>query len=253
MEGPSLLLASEQLKPFVGRKIIRVTGNSKIGIERLDQHKVLEIFSWGKHLVFQFPGFAMRIHFMLFGTFQAKVGKVFVTGDYKKKAQEPRLVLEFKNGHIECYSCSVKWIETPDARSTYDFSVDVLSNSWDEKKALRTVRALPDEQIADVLLDQEIFAGVGNIINNEILSLAKVNPKELVRDVPLAKLRKLAKLARDFSWQFYEWRKDFVLRKNLKIHRKGTCPYCGKKIIREKTGKRQRWAYWCPVDQAMRA
>jgi len=52
MEGPSLLLASEQLAPFVGRQIKQVNGNTKIGKERLLQKEVLSIFSYGKYLFF---------------------------------------------------------------------------------------------------------------------------------------------------------------------------------------------------------
>ncbi len=250
MEGPSLYLAAQQLHPFVGKRILEVTGNSKVGIERMNQKKVLDIFSWGKHLVFQFDKFAMRIHFMLFGTFQAAINNKFVTGDYKKKAQSPRLVLKFKNGHLEAYSCSIKYIESARAKEEYDFSVDVLSDHWDQGKAIKTTQT-QDEEIADVLLDQTIFAGVGNIIKNEILSLAKVNPKAKANALPKTKVKQLVTLARDFSWQFYEWRKVFQLRVNLRIHRKGKCPWCGTKVIREKTGKRQRWAYYCPVCQSL--
>jgi endonuclease VIII len=251
MEGPSLYLAQEQLQPFVGKKVLEVSGNSKIGIERMSQKKVLDIFSWGKHLVFQFDHFAMRIHFMLFGTFQAAINKKFVTGDYKKKAQSPRLVLQFRNGHMEAYSCSLKYIESATAKLDYNFTIDVLSDQWDEQQALKTLKAQPNEQIADVLLDQAIFAGVGNIIKNEILSLAKVNPKDQVKNLSPAQRKKLVRLARVFSRQFYEWRKVFQLRANLRIHRKSTCPWCGTKVIREKTGKRQRWAYYCPICQAL--
>ena len=73
MEGPSLHLAAEQLQPFAGQRIERVSGNSRIGIERLAGQTVKEIFAWGKHLVFQFDMFALRVHFMLWGTFAATV------------------------------------------------------------------------------------------------------------------------------------------------------------------------------------
>ncbi len=71
MEGPSLFLAAEQLKPFIKKKILSVTGNTKIGKEILLNKKIIDIFSWGKHLVIQFDNFALRIHFMLFGSFEA--------------------------------------------------------------------------------------------------------------------------------------------------------------------------------------
>jgi endonuclease-8 len=245
MEGPSLYLAAQQLKPFVGKTVDGISGNSKIGIERMQRQKVKDIFSWGKHLVFQFGTFALRVHFMLFGSFEATVDGKPVTGDYKKKNRVPRLTFEFKNGHMEMYSCSLKYLDEKNAKKTYDFSVDVMSDEWDGKKALKRVKEFPNEQIADVLLDQSIFAGVGNIIKNEILFMARVHPESKIADVPLPKLRKLVKLARDFSFQFYEWRKKFVLRKNLVIYRKPVCPVCGGKVTRRKTGKRERWSFYC--------
>lgn len=88
MEGPSLYLAAEWLTPFLGKKIINVDGNTKIGKERLNNKTILDIFSWGKHLVFQFDDFALRVHFLLFGSFEATLKKKKITGDYLKKRRK---------------------------------------------------------------------------------------------------------------------------------------------------------------------
>src|SRR5918999_2056840 len=175
MEGPSLHLAAEQLQPFAGRRITRVSGNSKIGIERLAGLEVKEIFAWGKHLVFQFDTFALRVHFMLWGTFAATVKGQSVTGDYRRTGP-PRLVLEFRNGEITIWAASVKFVEDPNAKAAYDFSADVMSDQWDARAALAKLRTFPRAEIADVLLDQAIFAGVGNIIKNEVLFRTRVSP-----------------------------------------------------------------------------
>jgi endonuclease-8 len=249
VEGPSLLLAREQLQPFKGQQVLHVSGNTKIGKERLPDQVVKEIFNWGKHLVFQFPQFALKVHFLMFGTFEADVEGTTVTGDYKR-AREPRLLLRFANGEIRMFSCSVKLIEDRNLKRSYDFSVDVLHRNWDPQKALKQLKANGDEEIADVLLDQDIFSGVGNIIKNEVLALAHVAPTVKVEDIPAKKQRELVALARSFSRQFYKWRKVFLLRKNLRIHRKHKCPNCGAKLLRAKTGKRQRWSYWCATCQA---
>ena len=82
MEGPSLFLAKEQLKPFKKKRVVRVSGNTTIEKDRFAGHIVKEIFSWGKHLLFQFDGFALKVHFLLFGTFSAVVEGKSVTGDY---------------------------------------------------------------------------------------------------------------------------------------------------------------------------
>jgi endonuclease-8 len=250
MEGPSLYLAAEQLQPFTGKKILRVEGNTTIGKERLKFEKVKEIFSWGKHLIFQFEDFALKVHFLLYGSFEALVNKVQVTGDYKR-TRTPRLVLTFRNGQIKMFNCSVKFIEDADFKASYDFRADTMSSEWDEKLALKKIKEFPKEEIADVLLDQDIFAGVGNIIKNEILFLTKTNPKKKVKVIDVKKRKEIIKEAQSFSHQFYEWRKIFQLKKHLVIYRKSVCPLCGTKVVREKTGKRQRWSFYCPKHQPL--
>ncbi len=248
MEGPSLILAEEQLIEFKGKRIHVVSGNTKIGKERLLNRDVLDIFSWGKHLCFQFDEFALRVHFLLFGTFEAVVDGQSVTGDYKR-TKEPRLKLKFSNGEVSMFNCSIKLFEEKDLKSTYDFTLSIMSDSFDEKKAFRNLRNNHESEITDALLDQEIFAGVGNIIKNEVLSLTLINPKTLVKDISDRELKKLITITKEFSYQFYLWRKEFILLKHLRIHRKSVCPHCGTKVIREKTGKRQRWSYYCPICQ----
>ena len=250
MEGPSLFLAAEQLQPFVDNKVLRVEGNTTIGKERLKSEIVKEIFSWGKHLIFQFDNFALKVHFLLYGSFEALVKGVQVTGDYKR-TKAPRLFLAFRNGEIRMFNCSVKFIEDSHFRNSYDFRTDIMSREWDSMLALTKLKAFPKEEIGDVLLDQDIFAGVGNIIKNEILFLTRTNPKRKTGSITIKKRREIIEEARTFSLLFYQWRKIFQLKKHLVIYRKSTCPLCATKIIREKTGKRQRWSFYCPKHQPL--
>jgi len=182
MEGPSLYLAAEQLQPFAGRYIRHVAGNSKIGIERMAGQKVTAIFAWGKHLVFQMETFALRVHFMLWGTFAATVKGRSVTGDYRRSGP-PRLVLNFPNGDITIWAASVRFVEDADAKAAYDFAASIMADEWNARAALAKVRTFSRAEIADVLLDQAIFAGVGNIIKNEVLFRTRVSPFARVRDI----------------------------------------------------------------------
>ena len=251
MEGPSLHLAAEQLQPFAGRRIERVSGNSKIGIDRLTGQTVDEIFAWGKHLVFQFDTFALRVHFMLWGTFAATVNGKSVTGDYRRTGP-PRLVLDFPNGEITIWAASVKFVEDADAKGAYDFAADVMADEWDARAALKKVRAFPRAEIADVLLDQAIFAGVGNIIKNEVLFRTRVSPFAKIRNIPMTKLRAIVADARIFSFRFLELRRIFSLRKNLEVYRKSVCPRCGTKIERRVHGQRARRSFFCRKCQRVR-
>ena len=251
MEGPSLHLAAEQLQPFSGRKIERVAGNSRIGIGRMSGLKVKEIFAWGKHLVFQFDSFALRVHFMLWGTFAATVRGRSVTGDYRRSGP-PRLVLNFPSGEITIWAASIKFVEDAHARAAYDFSTDIMADEWNGRAALAKVRAFPRGEIADVLLDQAIFAGVGNIIKNEVLFRTRVSPFAKVRDISERKLRAIVADARTFSFRFLELRRIFSLRKHLEVYRRSACPRCGGTIERRVHGQRARRSFFCPRCQRVR-
>ena len=248
MEGPSLYLAANQLKPFRGQTVLSVSGNTKIEKERLLNKKVKTIFSWGKHLIIQFDTFALRTHFLLFGEFEATVNNSSLTGNYQR-SYTPRLQLDFENGSIKLFNCSVKFLETRNAKTSYDFTVDIMSPKWDSDKAFDSIYAKPGVEIADLLLDQEIFAGVGNIIKNEALWRVRIHPATKVKNITASELKKLIAETKKFSLLFYKWRKVFLLRKHLDIYQKSICPRCGSNVKREKTGKRNRISHFCPVCQ----
>ncbi len=252
MEGPSLKIAVEQLNSFNGKKVLSALGSTQtIDKDKLKGKRLSDIFSWGKHLVFQFDEVALRVHFLLWGSFRADIKGKSVTGEYYKKGvtKKPRLSLKFSNGNINFYNSSLKFIESKNAKTEYDFNVDILADKWDPKKALLKMKAYPNEEIADVLLDQTIFSGVGNIIKNEVLFRVKINPKTKVKDLEDKDLRNIIMEAEIYSWQFYEWRKNFELKKHFQVYRKTTCPNDGSKIVREKTGKRKRISFYCLIEQ----
>ena len=248
MEGPSLYLAARQLQPFRGKTVLSVAGNTKIEKERLLNKNVKIIFSWGKHLIIQFDVFALRTHFLLFGAFEAEVNSSTLTGDYIR-SYTPRLQLDFENGSIKLFNCSVKFLETTNAKASYDFTIDIMSPKWDSDQAFDSISAKPNAKIADLLLDQEIFAGVGNIIKNAVLWRVRIHPETEVKNIPPHKLTKLIAETKKFSLLFYKWRKVFSLRKHLDIYQKSICPRCGANVKREKTGKRNRISHFCPVCQ----
>jgi endonuclease-8 len=251
VEGPSIHLAAEQLRPFVGRRVRAVAGNSRIGIERFRRARVAGIFAWGKHLVFQFDRFALRVHFLLWGTFAATVSGRSVTGDYRR-GSAPRLVLEFPNGEITIWAASLKVLETVEAAAEYDFTADVLSNTWDPEAAFHKARAFPRADIAVVLLDQGIFAGVGNIIKNEVLFRTRTSPFSRVGRLSDRKLRALVADARDFSFRFLALRREFALRRNLEIYGRSICPACEGPVNRKVHGERGRRSFFCVRCQRVR-
>src|SRR5688500_10551804 len=132
-EGPSIVILREQAAEFAGRRVLRVEGNSRLDLQRMRGRTVQRLCSWGKHFLIVFPGFAMRVHFMLFGSYRI---------DERREAA-PRMSLGFAGGReLNFYACSLKYIEG-DLDAVYDWSGDVMADAWDAAAARRKLRAQP--------------------------------------------------------------------------------------------------------------
>jgi endonuclease-8 len=237
-EGPSIVILKEESMIFLGKKVLSVSGNSKAGIDRIVGKKIRDIQSFGKQFLISFPGFYIRIHLLMFGTYRIN----------ERKETEPRLSMKFSKGEFNFYSCALKIVEG-DPADDYDWSLDTMSPSWDHDKAVRQVRSDGSRIISDVLLDQLIFAGVGNIIKVEVLFLSRIHPEARVRNIPAGILDGLIRVTRDYCFQFYHWKKRFELRKNFKIYRQKLCPRCGNKIKIKYVGLTDRRTFFCDCCQ----
>jgi endonuclease-8 len=227
----------------VGKRIERVSGNTTIEKERLAGHRIEALRSWGKHFLIEMEvDFSLRVHFMMFGSYRINEQKSWTV---------PRLSLGFDDGgELNLYACSVRFIEVP-LDLLYDWRTDVMSDRWDPKLALSRLRAHPDMLVCDALLDQDIFAGVGNIIKNEVLFRIRVNPLSTIGELPAAKLRELVREARQYSFDFYEWKKRYVLKKHWLAHTKRTCPRCDIPLMKAHLGLTHRRSFWCARCQVL--
>jgi len=202
-EGPSIVILKEQVQLFAGKKVTEVSGNSKENISSALGEKIIDFKTWGKHFLICFPDFTIRIHLMLFGSY--RINEV--------KELAPRLGLAFDNGFINFYACSVKIISAP-LDTVYDWTADIMSPVWDEKAAYKKLEAHRGSLLCDVLLDQHIFAGSGNIIKNEVLHRVRLHPLNKVESIPPAKLILLIKEMRNYAFDFLRWKKAFILKKH---------------------------------------
>jgi endonuclease-8 len=241
-EGPTIVILREEVAGLVGKPVREATGNSKlIDPARMRGRKVLGIASWGKHFLVRFSGFALRVHFMLFGSYRF---------DDPKPGVAPRLHLGFAGHRLDFYACSVRYLEG-DLDDHYDWRVDVMNDAWDPALARSKLKAMPDALACDALLDQNVFAGVGNIIKNEVLFRIRVHPLSRIGALPPRKLGELIKQAREYSFDFLAWKKAYVLRKHWLAHRKSVCPRCDLKFTIAHLGRTHRRAFYCENCQVL--
>jgi endonuclease-8 len=227
VEGPSLVILAEEARKFVGESVTRSSGSTKlIDVPTFQGRKLTRIRTWGKHFLLCFGKDILKIHFLMFGSYRI---------DEDKPGAVPRLCLTFPNGHIAFYSCSIRSLSSA-AFQSYDWRVDLMSRSWDQPYVVRLLADVKNDQLCDVLLDQNIFAGSGNIIKNEVLFRLSLHPERKLGVLSVRERRTLVDEMRRYSKQFYRWKKKFVLRKHWQIYRKKLCPICGTQVLLKKTG-----------------
>lgn len=233
-EGPSIVILKEAITHFTRKKVLKASGNAAIDMKRLQNKTIRGIKSWGKHLLIVFDGFYIRIHLLMFGT--------YLIND--RKSTPLKLRLNFKNAELNFYTASIVLEEgSPD--DSYDWSADIMSKSWNPRKAIKKLKDYPEEMICDVLLDQEVFSGVGNIIKNEILFNTRIHPESITSNIPPAKMRALLKEAVTYSFNFLRWKKAFELKKHWQAYGKKKCPRCSNPLHKEYPGKKKRRSFFC--------
>jgi endonuclease VIII len=240
-EGPSLVILKEEARAFARKKVVRASGVAAIPMKRITGRRVIALRTWGKHFLIQFDGFTLRIHFLLFGSYLI---------DARKPDRTPKLRLQFANGEINFYACAIRLIEG-NLDEAYDWSADVMSDLWDARSARKKLRSTPDLLACDALLDQNIFSGVGNIIKNEVLFRLRVHPLSQVGALPAAKLRALVEQARQYSFEFLEWKKAGVLKRHWLAHTKKMCPRCHIPLNLAELGVTRRRTFFCNNCQVL--
>jgi len=241
-EGPSILLMKESIQKFEGGKVLEVSGNAKIDKEILVGKTLKEIKTFGKQTYLIFHDVAVRIHLLMFGSHSVD--------EQTKPDRQLRLSLLFSGGSIYFYTCHVKMVDS-EFLAGIDWEADVMSDSWNPTKALKKLKANPEMMVCDALMDQDIFSGVGNIIKNEVLFRIEVQPESLLGKMPDKKIKELMKEARNYSFDFLEWKREFTLKKHWLAHTKKICPKCGQKFIKKQTGKGKRRSFFCETDQKL--
>lgn len=241
-EGPSIVIAKEDIKAFKGQKVIAASGLAKIDFDRLENQNITDIKTWGKHLLLCFKGFTIRVHFMLFGS--------YLINERKATGTNPTLRLTFEDSELNFHTTSVKLLDG-DINTHYDWSEDIMNDNWDAKKAVQKLKELPNKMICDTLLEQDVFSGVGNIIKNEVLYRARVHPESLTGKIPKAKIKELIEEARNYSFDFLKWKKEGVLKKNWLAHTKKICKRCDLPILKKYTGVKKRRSFYCENCQIL--
>ncbi len=148
-------------------------------------------------------------------------------------------------------------------------AIDVLSEQFDAAEVSRRLLACADEEVADVLLHQEVMAGVGNVFKSEVCFVTGINPFCKVASLERLQVTALvAESQRLVAANVLEDSGDTIVtysgRRRRTTHesdpgaslwvygREGEpCRRCGERVHRRIQGPDARVTFWCQQCQPM--
>jgi endonuclease-8 len=233
--------------PMTGRTIERVT-------------------AVGKHLLMHFSGnLVLRTHMRMNGSWH-----IYRQGERWQRSRRD-MRIRIATDEFEAVGFNIPVAEFTSSltltrhRELRTLGPDVLSDGFQAADALQRIRDRGTSAIADVLLNQRVIAGLGNVYKSEVLFMCRVNPFTLVRDLSDTALATIVETARQvLSANVSE---ELALMTTYSGLRRTTgrgdpkerlwaygrarlpCRRCGSAIRVRKQGIDARLTYWCPSCQ----
>jgi len=187
-EGDTVWLAGRRLDDALAGRVLTTSDFRvpQLATVDLTGRTVTEVVSRGKHLLTRVDDdLTLHTHFRMDGTWHLyRPGAAWHGGpDW-----QVRVLLGNAEWDAVGYRLPVVELLPRDRESEVvgHLGPDLLGPGWDPEEAARRLRAEPDREIGQALLDQRNLAGIGNLYKSEVLFLAGVSPWTPVRDVDVA-------------------------------------------------------------------
>ena len=124
---------------------------------------------------------------------------------------------------------------------------DMLSEDISDQKFIKHIRRKATWEITKALMDQSVFAGIGNYIKADSLWLAQISPHRTVADISDGELAVLNRSIKQIMGESYSGAVLNNYPSKFLIYGK-TIDIDGNKIIKEETADK-RTTYWVPEVQ----
>jgi endonuclease VIII len=239
-EGDTIWRTAAALRRRLDGQVVRsALPQSTLG--RLGGRRVVGVEPVGKHLFIRFDnGLALHSHMRMHG-----VWHVYAPGERWRRAEHlAGAVLRTDDTVAVCFRAPLIELVKDDFGTVQHLGPDVLAAEFDVAEALRRARRSRLETLGEVLLDQTVCAGIGNIHKCNALFQCGLDPWTPLGEVDDDTLRRLLLTARD------RIRRSAVARgfpPQLAVHGRGgrPCYRCGRPISVRAQGEQGRLTYWC--------
>jgi endonuclease-8 len=238
---------------------------------------VEKVESRGKWLLIHFSGDLILVtHMLMSGSWHIyRTGKDGCAGErWRRPRPEMRAVIATAEFEAVAFNVPVAKFYTAStlARNSAipKLGPDLLGAEFAANEAKARLLANGDEEIANVLLNQRVMAGLGNVYKSEVLFACGVHPFRHVSALTGAEVECILERARRFLEMNV---KDGAgggmvtytgLRRTTRASDQGArlwvyrrqgkeCRRCGATILMRRQGPGARSTYWCPVCQPEQA
>jgi len=278
-EGDTILRAAQALHRVLAGHVVTRFDSAYPSVTRVaEDHPIVgrtveSVSARGKHLLMAFSGgFVLRTHMRMNGSWHLYRPGV----RWQRPAREMRVLVATADAVAVGFNVPIAELLSPGQIARHKemtaLGPDLLAGAGerfeygvDVAEIVRRMRARGHDPIAEVLLNQRVAAGIGNVFKSEILFVAGVDPFTPAASLSDADLERLVAIARDLLAASVLDRSKTLTRSigrrttrsldpnaTLWVYSRGgkPCRRCGAIIRSKKTGLDARLTYWCPRCQS---
>jgi endonuclease VIII len=276
-EGDTIFRAARALGHALGGKVVKRFETALAPLAAVDDdtpvagRTVEKVESRGKWLLIHFSGDLILVtHMLMSGSWH-----IYRTGErWRRPRREMRIVLRTEEFEAVAFNVPVAkfYTEHTLARNSAipKLGPDLLCANFASDEAKTRLLAHGQDEIANMLLNQRVMAGLGNVYKSEVLFACGVHPFRPVSTLTNAEVDCILERARRFlEMNVKDGTGDEMvtytgLRRTTRAADPGArlwvyrrqgkeCRRCGATILMRRQGPGARSTYWCPVCQPERA
>jgi endonuclease-8 len=258
-EGDTIFRAARALHAALAGRTVTHFESVYPQLTRVDSDRPLRgrtverVEARGKHLMIRFSGdLVLRTHLRMHGSWH-----IYRPGErWQRPHHDMRIAIRTDAfeaiGFNIPVAVFVHGAELERDEAIRRLGPDPLAADFDPREAERRIAALGEVQIADVLLDQRVIAGLGNVLKSEVLFACRVHPFTPAQALSPAHIEQLVKTAARFmrasttaGVRRTTTRDDPSARLWVYGRAGKPCRRCGTAISRASSGPNVRVTYWC--------
>jgi endonuclease VIII len=253
-EGDTIWRTAAALRArLAGRTVVRA---APAALERVTGLRVDAVEAEGKHLLVRFSRGEGRVPLVLHSHMRMTGSwHLYAPSErWRRPPHRARAVLEVEDAVAVCFDAPVVELRADDGAATRHLGPDILGAELDLDEVVARVRAGGDRPLGELLLDQRVCAGIGNIWRCETLWRLRLDPWSGSAALADEALRGLYTTARELMLASRDRRgPDPFHRPQVHGRTRRPCPRCAAPIRVRPQGEQGRLTYHCPSCQGVTA